>query len=59
LKKRSDKGNIKEEYKSFAYNTKSQKIFLEDMARNMEEISFELSKIILEKQKWNAPQEGN
>jgi hypothetical protein len=29
------------------------------MARKMEEMSYKLSKIRLEKQKWNAPQEGN
>jgi hypothetical protein len=29
------------------------------MARKMEEMSSELSKLRLEKQKWNAPQEGN
>jgi len=29
------------------------------MARKMEEMSSELSKIRLEKQKWNTPQEGN
>jgi hypothetical protein len=32
---------------------------LEEMARKMEEMSFELSKLRLEKHKWNIPQEGN
>jgi hypothetical protein len=59
LKKRSDKGKQKEEYKSSASNTKNQKISLEEMERKMEEMSSELSKLRLEKQKWNAPQEGN
>jgi hypothetical protein len=59
LKKRSDKGKLKEEYKSSASNTKNQKISLEETARKMEEMSFELSKLRLEKSKWNAPQERN
>jgi hypothetical protein len=59
LKKRSNKGNLKEEYKSSSSNTKNKKFSLEEMARKMEEMSSEFSKLRLEKQKWNTPQEGN
>jgi hypothetical protein len=49
MKTRSDKGKVKEKYKSYASNTKNPKISLEEMERIMEEMSFELSKLILEK----------
>jgi hypothetical protein len=59
LKNRSYKGKKNEEYKSSSSNTKNQKISLEEMERKMEEMSYELSKLRLEKKKWNTPQEGN